>query len=98
MTPEPFSFVADRGDGGRRLDQVLVRRVADVAKLSRTTAQRWIEGGAVEVADRVVTRPSTTVAVGTAIRVTLPHDAPRRTRPAAEAGAIDIVHEDDDLL
>ncbi len=98
MNPEPFSFVADRGDAGRRLDHVLVRRVTDVARLSRTTAQRWIEDGAVEVGGRVVTRPSATVLEGAAIRVTLPSDAPRRARPAAEPGALDIVHEDADLL
>ena len=98
MSLEPFVFVADRGDAGRRLDQVLVRRVTDVSRLSRTTAQRWIEDGAVEVEARVVTRPSTTVLEGAAIRVTLPADAPRRTRPAAEPGALEIVHEDADLL
>ena len=98
MSLEPFVFVADRGDAGRRLDQVLVRRVSDVSRLSRTTAQRWIEDGAVEIEARVVTRPSTTVLEGTTIRVTLPADAPRRTRPAAEPGALEIVHEDADLL
>ena len=98
MSPEPFSFVADRGDAGRRLDQVLVRRVTDVARLSRTTAQRWIENGAVEVEARVVTRPSATVLEGAAIRVTVPPEAPRRMRPSAEPGALEIVHEDADLL
>jgi 23S rRNA pseudouridine1911/1915/1917 synthase len=94
----PFSFVADRGDAGRRLDQVLIRRVTDVSRLSRTTAQRWIEDGAVEVDARVITRPSTSVAEGAAVRVTIPSSAQRRTRPAAEPGAVEVVHEDDDLL
>jgi len=98
MTPEPFCFVADRGDAGRRLDQVLVRRITNVSRLSRTTAQRWIESGAVEVQARVVTRPSATVLEGAAIRVTLPADAPRRTRPAAERGPVDVMFEDDHLL
>ncbi|HZI79338.1 MAG TPA: RluA family pseudouridine synthase [Vicinamibacterales bacterium] len=98
MSPEPICFVADRGDAGRRLDQVLVRRVTEVSRLSRTTAQRWIEDGAVEVGARVVTRPSATVLEGTAIRVTLPPDAVRRVRPAAEPGALAVVHEDADLL
>jgi ribosomal protein S4 len=88
MSLEPFSFVADRGDAGRRLDQVLVRRVTDVARLSRTTAQRWIEDGAVEVEARVVTRPSATVLEGAAIRVTVPPDAPRRVRRGASAGSV----------
>jgi RNA-binding protein YlmH len=58
VSPEPFRFIADRGDAGRRLDQVLVRRVTNVSRLSRTLAQRWIENGAVEVEARVVTRRS----------------------------------------
>jgi 23S rRNA pseudouridine1911/1915/1917 synthase len=95
---EPFSFVADRGDAGRRLDQVLVRRVTDVSRLSRTTAQRWIEDGAVEVDARIVIRPSTTVTEGAVVHVTIPASAPRRTRPAAEPGAVEVVHQDDDLL
>jgi len=95
---EPVSFVADRGDAGRRLDQVLVRRVTAVSRLSRTTAQRWIEAGAVEIDARVVTRPSATVLEGASIRVTLPDDAPLKTRPAAEPAAIDVVYQDEHLL
>jgi 23S rRNA pseudouridine1911/1915/1917 synthase len=95
---EPVSFVADRGDAGRRLDQVLVRRVTGVSRLSRTTAQRWIEEGAVEIDARVVTRSSATVLEGASIRVTLPEDAPLKTRPAAEPGAIDVVYQDEHLL
>jgi 23S rRNA pseudouridine1911/1915/1917 synthase len=101
MSPEPdepFAFHADRGDAGRRLDQVLVRRVTDVSRLSRTTAQRWIEEGAVEMDARVVPRPSATVLEGAAIRVTLPADAPRRERPQGEPGRLDVVYEDSDLL
>jgi 23S rRNA pseudouridine1911/1915/1917 synthase len=98
LSPEPFCFIADRGDAGRRLDQVVVRRVTDVSRLSRTTAQGWIESGAVEMDARVVTRPSATVLEGAAIRVTVPAGAPRRTRPAAEPGTLDVVHEDADLL
>jgi len=100
VSPEPshFSFIADRGDAGRRLDQVLVRRVTNVSRLSRTMAQRWIENGAVEIEARVVTRPSATVIEGAAIQVTLPGDAPLRTRPAAEPASVNVVYEDDHLL
>ena len=98
MSPEPFFFLADRGDAGRRLDQVLVRRVTNVSRLSRTMAQRWIENGAVEVGARVVTRPSATVVEGAAIIVTLPDDAPLRSRPAAEPAAVNVIYEDHHLL
>jgi 23S rRNA pseudouridine1911/1915/1917 synthase len=98
MSPEPLFFTADRGDAGRRLDQVLVRRVTEIARFSRTAAQRWITDGVVEVDARVVTRPSATVLEGAVIRVSVPGDAVRRTRPAAEAAPLAIVHEDEDLL
>jgi 23S rRNA pseudouridine1911/1915/1917 synthase len=98
MSEERFSFVADRGDAGQRLDQEVVRRLTTVSRLSRTTAQRWIEEGAVEVQARIVTRPSTTVLEGAVICVSLPDDAPRRVRPAAEPVPIDVVYEDGDLL
>jgi 23S rRNA pseudouridine1911/1915/1917 synthase len=99
MSLEPsFHFVADRGDAGRRLDQVLVRRVTDVPRLSRTAARRWIESGAVEVDARVITRPSATVLEGAAICVAVPSDAPRRVRPAAEPVVLDVVYEDNEVL
>ena len=98
MSPEPLLFTADRGDAGRRLDHVLVRRVTDVARFSRTAAQRWITDGAVEMDARVITRPSATVLEGAVIRVSVPGDAVRRTRPMAEPAPIEIVHEDADLL
>lgn len=98
MSGEPFFFVADRGDAGHRLDQVIVRRVTHVSRVSRTTAQRWIEQGAVEVETRIVRRASATVLEGAAIRVRLPADAPLRARPAAEPSPVDVVYEDDHLL
>lgn len=98
MSVEPFCFVADRGDAGRRLDQVLVRRITTLSRFSRTTAQRWIEQGAVQVEARVVTRPSATVLEGATIRVAVPADAPVRTRPAAEPALINVIYEDDHLL
>ena len=75
MSPEPFSFVADRGDAGRRLDQALVRRLHEVARLSRTMAQRWIASGAVEVDGRRAMKPSATVVEGATIAVQLPDSA-----------------------
>jgi 23S rRNA pseudouridine1911/1915/1917 synthase len=95
---DTFHFVADRGDAGHRLDQVLVRRVTEISRFSRTTAQRWIADGAVEVDARVVTRPSSTVAEGATVRIAVPADAPRRARPEAEPTPIEVVHEDDHLL
>jgi 23S rRNA pseudouridine1911/1915/1917 synthase len=97
-TPQRFQFVADRGDAGRRLDQALVRRVSGLSRLSRTTAQRWIESGAVEVDGRQITRASATVHEGATVGVMVPASAPRRTTPAAEPAALDIRYEDDDVI
>ena len=97
-TPQRFQFVADRGDAGRRLDQALVRRVSGLSRLSRTTAQRWIESGAVEVDGRQATRASTTLREGATVGVMVPASAQRRTTPAAEPAALDIRYQDDDVI
>src|SRR6187399_238144 len=97
-TPQRFQFVADRGDAGRRLDQALVRRVSGLSRFSRTTAQRWIESGAVEVDGRQITRASATLREGATIAVDVPASAQRRTTPAAEPAELDIRYEDDDLI
>jgi len=100
MPPPPsrFHFIADRGDAGRRLDLVVVRRVLPHSRLSRTEAQSWIDGGAVEVDGRVATRASATVRAGAAITVVFPATARRRERPAGEEGTLDVLHEDADLI
>jgi 23S rRNA pseudouridine1911/1915/1917 synthase len=95
---ETFQFTADRGDARLRLDQVLVRRVTGVARMSRSLAQRWIESGAVAIDRRVATRPSTPVREGASIIVALPSSTPLKVRPEAEAGELHVLYEDDALL
>ena len=48
--------VADRGDAGRRIDLVLRRHLHDVAGVSRTRVQEWIESGLVQINGRSITR------------------------------------------
>jgi 23S rRNA pseudouridine1911/1915/1917 synthase len=91
-------FVADRGDSRLRLDQVLVRRVTDVTRLSRTVAQRWIESGAIAVDGRVNRRPASRVREGAAVQVTLPATAVRRATPQPEAADLRILYEDRFLI
>jgi 23S rRNA pseudouridine1911/1915/1917 synthase len=93
-----IQFDADRGDARLRLDQVIVRRVTGVSRLSRTTAQRWIESGAVTVDGRVTGRPAARVREGASISVALPETTVRRARPAGEPGVLDILHEDASLI
>lgn len=97
-SPQRFLFVADRGDAGRRLDVALVRRVEGLSRLSRTTAQRWIDSGAVEVDGRRATRAATTLREGATVAVLVPASAPRRTPLTAEPAPLDILYEDDDLI
>src|SRR5690348_14583834 len=93
-----IQFIADRGDTRLRLDQVLVRRVRDVSRLSRTAAQQWIASGAVTVDGVEAARPSAHVAEGAAVEVTLPSTATLRARPLPEDTPLDVLYEDDVLL
>lgn len=99
--PDPdqtIQFEADRGDARLRLDQILVRRVTDVSRLSRNVARRWIESGAVTVDGRPAERAATRVREGATIAVALPATAARRARPAAEPAELSVLHEDDSML
>ena len=94
----PFRFVADRGDARLRLDQVLVRRVTGVTRLSRTVAQQWIESGAVTVDRQTASRSSARVREGAAVEVRLPASTRLKSRPEPEPGELRILYEDDALL
>ena len=93
-----LQFTADRGDARLRLDQALVRRVGRELKLSRTQAQQWIDAGFVELDGRPARRASQPLADGTVVVVTVPDGTVRRTPPAPEELALDIVYQDDYLL
>jgi 23S rRNA pseudouridine1911/1915/1917 synthase len=99
--PEPprrIHLIADRGDARLRLDQVLVRRVADVARMSRSKAQAWIENGLVLVDGLPAPRPATRVREGAAIEIALPDSAAPRVRVTAEDRALDVLYEDEHLV
>ena len=95
---DTFQFVPDRGDAHLRLDLILLRHVTVVSRMSRTVAQQWIESGAVTVDGRPVRRPSARLREGATVEVTFPPSTVRRTRPAAEAGALDVLYEDAALI
>jgi len=95
--PDPddtVHFTADRGDSRLRLDQVLVRRVTGVSRMSRSVAQRWIESGVVSVDGRAQRRPATRVREGARIEVELPATAVRRAVPQPEDADIRVLYED----
>jgi 23S rRNA pseudouridine1911/1915/1917 synthase len=91
-------FTADRGDSRLRLDQVLVRRVTGVSRMSRTRAQSWIAEGLVSVDGVSAPRPSVKVREGAAVEVTLPGATALREAPRAEQLPLDVIFEDDDLI
>lgn len=94
----PRSFTADRGDRALRLDQVILRHLPDVPRISRTKVQRWIADGLVTVNGRPAARPSVGVAVGDALSVGGEEVMAERAVPQPEAQALDILFEDAALL
>jgi 23S rRNA pseudouridine1911/1915/1917 synthase len=87
----------DRGDIGVRLDRVLLRHLVHLPGITRNRLQRLIDAGAVLVNGRPASRAAARVAAGDEIAVDLPDRGPR-SRPRAEAIALDVIHEDDGLL
>lgn len=92
------SFRADRDDAARRLDQAVVRRLADIPGLSRSRVQRWIAEGLVRVDGAAVTRVSSRLGCGSEVEVLLPGARPLRSRPAAQPIPLSVLWEDEHLL
>jgi 23S rRNA pseudouridine1911/1915/1917 synthase len=78
---------------GQRLDQVLVQLLPEY---SRSRLQEWIRDGRVSV-DGAALAPSGRMRGGEELRVQVPEQNTHEV-DAAEAIALDVVHQDDDLL
>lgn len=91
------AITVDRGDLGVRVDRVLLRHLGHTPGVSRNRLQRLIGSGAVQINGRIVSRPSTRVAAGDVLTVTLPARRPHAA-PAAEALPLAILYEDAHLL
>jgi 23S rRNA pseudouridine1911/1915/1917 synthase len=87
----------DRGDDGVRIDLVLLRHLRREKRVSRNRIQKWIDAGDVLINGAAPPRPAWRVQAGDVVRVRVA-EIPARARPAAQALAIDILYEDDDLL
>ncbi|KGM88269.1 ribosomal large subunit pseudouridine synthase D [Roseovarius mucosus DSM 17069] len=83
-------------DPPQRLDKALVRDVPEAAVLSRTRLARLLEEGAVRVNGAVVTEAKARVQAGDLIEIALPEA--RESHMMPEAIALEVVHEDDDLI
>jgi len=91
-------FVADRGDDRRRLDLVLVRRLADIEGLSRSQVARWIRGGRVSVDGDEAGRTSRRLFKGQSVTVMVP-PLPSDPPPLVpEAIRLDVIWEDEHML
>jgi 23S rRNA pseudouridine1911/1915/1917 synthase len=91
-------FVADRGDDRRRLDLVLVRRLADIDDLSRSQIARWIRDGRVRVDGDPIRRSAQRLLKGQAITVLVP-PLPSDPPPVIpQPVPLDVVWEDAHML
>jgi 23S rRNA pseudouridine1911/1915/1917 synthase len=91
------SVKVDRGDAGVRVDRVLLRHLREEKGVSRNRIQKWIETGNVLINGVAANRPSWRMQAGDELRV-LPVGVVKRERPRAEAIALEVLYEDDDLI
>ncbi len=93
--PEEFHHELSAGpeDAGRRLDQFLA---AALPELSRSRLKSLIQAGRLTSGGATITEPSYRVKPGQAFALRVP--APRPATPKAQAIALDILYEDDDLV
>ncbi len=87
----------DRGDEGVRVDRVLLRHLRHEKGVSRNRIQKWIESGDVLVNSIAPPRAAWRVQAGDELVVRVAR-VPAREKPQAQALAIDVLYEDDDLL
>src|SRR6218665_3672541 len=71
-------FVADRGDERLRLDQAVMRHLADEPGMSRTRVQRWLDAGLISVNGVGGRRASSSLRLGDEVVVTLPKPRVRK--------------------
>lgn len=84
---------AAAAESGDRLDTVLAARIP---ALSRTRAKALIRDGRASIGGRTIAEPDFRVKPGQVIRLVVPESAP--AAPEAQAIALSILYEDDDLI
>src|SRR5688572_21670276 len=87
-------LIAAEKDAGLRLDQWLAGALG--GDFSRSRLQTLMRGGAVLVDGKPITEPKRKVAAGEAVDIELPEPEP--ALPLGEDIALDILHEDDQLI
>ncbi|MFO1090450.1 MAG: RluA family pseudouridine synthase [Hyphomicrobiales bacterium] len=89
----PLEFVASPEDAGERLDRVLARRLP---QYSRARFQAMIEAGLVTIDGSPATETRRKLKPGEMVRAQ--PGAPVETEVAAQPIALEVVHEDDDVI
>ncbi|MEM1105865.1 MAG: RluA family pseudouridine synthase [Pseudomonadota bacterium] len=90
---ETLTVLAEERDGGQRVDRFLAQRLAP---MSRSRIKALIKAGAARCDGAPLSDPNAPVRPGSAYALDLP--APRPALPQPEAIALDILHEDADLI
>ena len=94
MELEERQVIVPEDAAGERLDRVLAELLSSV---SRTQIQRQIAAGRVSINGEPAAKPSQPLAAGQKIVVQLPEQAPPQ-HPEAEAIALEVLHEDDQIV
>ena len=95
--PRSFSVTVPHDAAGERADRFLAAALAEAAPgLSRSRLKALIEEGAVALGGRTLREPSARVKPGQVFAIIVPQ--PRPPEPAAQAMALDVVYEDEDLI
>jgi 23S rRNA pseudouridine1911/1915/1917 synthase len=92
-TPQIAEVTVAAEEAGTRVDRLLAARLAE---LSRSRLKQLILDGLLAVDGRTIRDPGYRVNAGQALAVTLP--PPQPAEPKGEAIALNIVHEDADLI
>jgi len=87
---EEIVFISD--ESGARLDSF----VAEKAGITRSTAQKLIEGGSIKVCGRVEVKKNLKLKAGDEVEVTFPENEECDAEP--EDIPLDIKYEDDDII
>jgi 23S rRNA pseudouridine1911/1915/1917 synthase len=93
MHPRIENVTIAEAEAGERLDRVLATRVAE---LSRSRLKALILAGDVAIGERTIRDPGHRVNAADEILVAVP--PPEDAKPQAEAIALDVVYEDDDII
>lgn len=92
-TPELRTLCVEAGEAGERLDRLLGRKYTDI---SRSRFKDLIEAGHARADGRKIVEARYRVKSGERIVITIP--PPVAAEPEAEPIALDIVHEDTDII